>query len=122
MISLVSNVIMHSFSRRYEYQADAYAVKFGYGHHLQVALTKLEVENAMSFKTHWLVSLFKHEYVDCYVIELVIHLLLNVVKELMKSKRSNSNCLLDFGFFFILFVVLLLRWRYSFRLYTIIGN
>ena len=59
---MLSNIAMNALSRSHEYQADAFATELGYGHHLQVALTKLEVENSMTFKTHWLVSLCKHEY------------------------------------------------------------
>lgn len=50
---------MNMFSRKYEYEADEFAARLGYGHHLQVSLTKLEVENSMNFKRHWLVSLFR---------------------------------------------------------------
>lgn len=55
---------MNVFSRKDEYQADEFATQMGYGHHLRVALTKLEIENSMTFKTHWLVELFRHK--SCY--------------------------------------------------------
>ena len=50
---------MNAIQRRYEYQADAFATKNGYGPQLKTALVKLEVENASSLSNHWLVSLVR---------------------------------------------------------------
>lgn len=51
---------MNILSRRFEYEADAFAANLGYGHYLKLALVKLNVENASSLKSHWLVSMIRH--------------------------------------------------------------
>lgn len=53
---------MNAIQRRYEYQADAFATKNGYGPQLKTALVKLEVENASSLSNHWLVSLVRDKW------------------------------------------------------------
>ena len=58
-ISEILSIVMHAIQRRYEYQADAFAAKSGYGQQLKTALVKLEVENASSLSNHWLVSLVR---------------------------------------------------------------
>ena len=56
------DILFNFESRKHEYQADAFAVKMGYGHQLNIALTKLNIENASSFTSHWLVSLVRNSH------------------------------------------------------------
>ena len=47
-LSTLLSGVVNAISRKYEYQADAFAVEQGYGLDLKIALTKLNVENASS--------------------------------------------------------------------------
>ena len=49
-------------SRWQEDQADAFAAKLGFGTELKTALVKLNVENASTLKTHWLVSMLRNRW------------------------------------------------------------
>lgn len=59
---MLLDILMNAISRKYEYQADRFATEHGYGHHLKVALTKLNVENSSSIASHWLVSLVRNSH------------------------------------------------------------
>ena len=59
---MLLDILMNTISRKYEYQADRFATEHGYGHHLKVALTKLNVENSSSIASHWLVSLVRNSH------------------------------------------------------------
>ena len=61
-LDLLLDILMNTISRKYEYQADRFATEHGYGHHLKVALTKLNVENSSSIASHWLVSLVRNSH------------------------------------------------------------
>lgn len=59
---MLLDILMNMVSRKYEYQADAFATQHGYGHHLKVALTKLNVENSSCIASHWFVSLVRNSH------------------------------------------------------------
>lgn len=61
-LSTLLSGVMNAISRKYEYQADAFAVEQGYGLDLKIALTKLNVENASSLSYHWLVDMVRSSH------------------------------------------------------------
>ncbi|KAK8828129.1 hypothetical protein WA538_002642 [Blastocystis sp. DL] len=61
-LSTLLSGVVNAISRKYEYQADAFAVEQGYGLDLKIALTKLNVENASSLSCHWLVDMVRSSH------------------------------------------------------------
>ncbi len=51
-VSFITGLIFNRFSRKYEYQADAYATSFHLGKHLVDALIKLSVNNLSNLMPH----------------------------------------------------------------------
>jgi STE24 endopeptidase len=51
-VSTLLGLVMHVFSRRHEYQADAYAVGFGLGNELAEALKKISVHALSNLNPH----------------------------------------------------------------------
>lgn len=58
VITFLTNLV----SRRFEYQADAFAVQQGKGQHLKEALLKLEEQNKASMNVDALYSAYHHSH------------------------------------------------------------
>lgn len=58
MIGFLTNLV----SRRFEYQADGFAVQQGKGEHLREALLKLEEQNKASMNVDPLYSAYHHSH------------------------------------------------------------
>ena len=61
-LSTLLRGVVNAIYRKYEYQADAFAEEQGYGLDLNIALTKLNVENASSLSCHWLVDMVRSSH------------------------------------------------------------
>ncbi|ODV86831.1 hypothetical protein CANARDRAFT_27215 [[Candida] arabinofermentans NRRL YB-2248] len=61
-LDAILEFLMNLLSRRYEYEADEYAVKLGYGSELKDALIKLHKENLSSLDVDWLYSAYSHNH------------------------------------------------------------
>ncbi|GME80963.1 unnamed protein product [Ambrosiozyma monospora] len=58
----VVGFLMNLLSRTYEYQADAYATKLGYGKELKVSLITLHKENLSALNVDWLYSAYSYNH------------------------------------------------------------
>ena len=61
-ISLISGLILNSFSRRFEFQADAFAARNGQAAFLQSALKKLTASNLSNLNPHPWYVFFNHSH------------------------------------------------------------
>ncbi len=61
-ISTLTGVITNIISRKHEYQADAFAEKYGYGGMLISGLIKLSVANLSNLTPHWLYVFFNYSH------------------------------------------------------------
>lgn len=65
-VSLVPDLLGNIFSRRHEYQADAFAVKYGYGTALISALKKLSSSSLSNLMPHPLYVFFNYSHPTLY--------------------------------------------------------
>ena len=61
-ISTIISILTNMISRKHEYQADAYAVSYGYGDLLIAGLIKLSVANLSNLTPHWLYVFFNYSH------------------------------------------------------------
>ncbi|KAG7696245.1 hypothetical protein KL930_003272 [Ogataea haglerorum] len=61
-VDTILEFAMNLLSRKYEYQADRYAVEQGYAEELKVALITLHKENLSSLDVDWLFSAYNHSH------------------------------------------------------------
>ncbi|KAF2842769.1 hypothetical protein M501DRAFT_993532 [Patellaria atrata CBS 101060] len=58
----VIKLLMNMLTRKYEYEADAFAVKLGYTAQLSRALLKLQISNLSSMDADWMYSAFHYSH------------------------------------------------------------
>ena len=61
-ISIITGLAMNLFSRRNEYEADAFAAKYFDANELALALKKLSVKNLSNLRPHWLYVFFNYSH------------------------------------------------------------
>jgi len=61
-ISTITGIISNIISRKHEYQADAFAKKYGYGMELIEGLIKLSVSSLSNLTPHWLYVFFNYSH------------------------------------------------------------
>lgn len=61
-ISTIIGVVTNAISREHEYEADAFASKYGYGKFLIDGLIKLSVANLSNLTPHWLYVFFNYSH------------------------------------------------------------
>lgn len=61
-ISTITGIITNIISRKHEYQADAFAARYGYGGALIDGLIKLSVANLSNLTPHWLYVFFNYSH------------------------------------------------------------
>ncbi|CBX90409.1 similar to CaaX prenyl protease [Plenodomus lingam JN3] len=58
----ILKLLMNMWTRKMEYEADAFAVKLGYTNELGSSLLKLQIQNLSSMDADWLYSSFHHSH------------------------------------------------------------
>ena len=61
-ISTITGIVSNLVSRKHEYQADNFAVSYGYGQFLISGLIKLSVANLSNLTPHWLYVFFNYSH------------------------------------------------------------
>lgn len=61
-VSHITNFLMHAQSRKFEFEADAFAVGLGKGNDLRNGLIKIQKENLGTYVTDWLYSAYTYSH------------------------------------------------------------